>query len=1071
MSRYFIDRPIFAWVIAIVMMLAGALAIRSLAVAQFPEIAAPAVQIATSYPGANAQTLESTTTQVIEQQLKGIDHLRYFASSSDGAGNLTITLTFEQGTDPDIAQVQVQNKLSQATPLLPQEVQQQGLRVTKSTSTFLMVMAVYADDGIHDQQDAGDFIASSLQDPISRVNGVGDTQLLGAQYSMRVWLDPFKMANLGVTATDVTAAIQAQNAQVSAGQIGASPSPKGQALNATITAQSRLRTAEQFRQIMLRNNTDGSVVRLADVARVDMGAENYSFGAKLNGHPAAGFGIKLAPGANALDTVDGVKTKIDQLSKNFPSWVKYKFPVDNSTYVKLSVEQVIHTLVEAVVLVFFVMFLFLQNWRATLIPTIAVPVVLLGSLAVLDLAGFTINTLTLFGMVLAIGLLVDDAIVVVENVERLIQTEGLSPKEAARRSMDEISGALIGIGLVLSAVFLPMAFFGGSTGVIFRQFSITIVSSMVLSVIVALVLTPALCSTILKGASDGHGHGSGLAGGKQTGIAGVFNRFFHWFNTTFDRGVERYGKAVDKVERNWGRTMLVYALIVAGMAFIFLRLPGGFLPDEDQGLLINQVSLPAGTTMEETERTLARVRDHYLKDEKANVADVFTISGFGFVGQGENVGLAFVRMKDWSERKGKDNTVSAIALRANMAFQKITSGMAIAFAPPAVQELGNATGFEFQLVDNGGLGHDKMLEARNQLLGMAMADKRLAQVRPNGLEDTPQLKLNVDQAAAGALGIAQADINSTISTAMGSTYVNDFIDRDRVKKVFVQADGQFRTKPESIGQFYVRGSSGVMAPISSFATTEWTYGPAKLERFNGVSSLQIMGAPAPGVSTGEAMNAIEEMATKLPAGVGLEWSGISYEEKTSGGQAPALYALSMLIVFLCLAALYESWSVPIAVMLVVPLGVLGAVIAARLVGLSNDIYLQVGLITTIGVSAKNAILIVEFAEEKMRDGLSPVQAALEAGKLRLRPILMTSFAFIFGVLPLALSTGAGAGGQNAIGWAVVGGMLSATVLAIFFVPVFFTVVKRLFREHHGKEEHGDESNDLDGKASAEPQEA
>ncbi|MPS67992.1 MULTISPECIES: efflux RND transporter permease subunit [Novosphingobium] len=1062
MSRYFIDRPIFAWVIAIVMMLAGVLAIRSLAVAQFPEIAAPAVQISTSYPGANAETLESTTTQVIEQQLKGIDHLRYFSSSSDGAGNLTVTLTFEQGTDPDIAQVQVQNKLTQATPLLPQEVQLQGLRVTKSTATFLMVMAVYADDGIHDQEDAGDFVASSLQDPISRVNGVGDTQLLGAQYSMRVWLDPYKMANLGVTTSDVTSAIQAQNAQVSAGQIGGTPSPKGQALNATITAQSRLRTAEQFRQIMLRNNTDGSVVHLSDVARVEMGAENYSFGAKLNGYPAAGFGIKLAPGANALDTVEAVKTQIDQLSKNFPSWVKYKFPVDNSTFVKLSVEQVIHTLVEAVVLVFIVMFLFLQNWRATLIPTIAVPVVLLGSLAILQLAGFTINTLTLFGMVLAIGLLVDDAIVVVENVERLIQDEGLSPKEAARRSMDEISGALVGIGLVLSAVFLPMAFFGGSTGVIFRQFSITIVSSMVLSVIVALVLTPALCATILKPSSHGHGHGEG----KRTGIAGMFNRFFDWFNRTFDRGVERYGKAVDKVEHRWGRTMLVYAAIVVGMGLIFLRLPGGFLPDEDQGILMNQVSLPAGTTMEETERTLARVRDHYLKDEKANVADVFTISGFGFVGQGQNVGLAFVRMKDWSERKGAENTVMAVAQRANMAFQKITSGMVIAFAPPAVQELGNATGFEFQLVDRGGLGHQKLLEARNQFLGMAAGDKRLAQVRPNGLEDTPQIKLDVDQAAAGALGIAQADINSTISTAMGSSYVNDFIDRDRVKKVFVQADQPFRTTPESIGAFHVRGSSGVMAPISSFATTEWIYGPAKLERFNGVSSMQIMGAPAPGVSTGDAMKVVEQLATKLPAGVGLEWSGISYEENTSGGQAPALYALSMLIVFLCLAALYESWSVPIAVMLVVPLGVLGAVIAATLVGLNNDIYLQVGLITTIGVSAKNAILIVEFAEEKMRDGLSPVAAALEAGKLRLRPILMTSFAFIFGVLPLAVSTGAGAGGQNAIGWAVVGGMLSATILAIFFVPVFFTVVKRVFREHHGKD-----GAPVDGEASAAPQEA
>ncbi len=1059
MARYFIDRPIFAWVIAMVIMLAGLLALRQLPVAQFPEIAPPAVTISASFPGANAQTLENTTTQVIEQQLKGIDNLRYFSSSSDSAGNLTITLTFEQGTDADIAQVQVQNKLAQATPLLPQEVQQQGLRVTKSTSTFLMIMAVYADDGIHDQEDAGDFVASTLQDPLSRVEGVGDTQLLGAQYAMRIWLDPYKMANLGVTTSDVKAAIRAQNAQVSAGQIGGSPSPQGQALNATVTAQSRLTTPEQFRQIMLRNNSDGSVVRLADVARVELGAENYGFSAKFNGHPAAGFGIKLAPGANALDTVEGVKKQVEQLSRNFPPWVKYDFPVDNSTFVKLSVEQVLHTLVEAVLLVFVVMFLFLQNWRATLIPTIAVPVVLLGSLAILHAAGFTINTLTLFGMVLAIGLLVDDAIVVVENVERIIQEEGLSPKEAAKKSMDEISGALIGIGLVLSAVFLPMAFFGGSTGVIFRQFSITIVSSMALSVLVALVLTPALCATILQ--PKGHSH-------IWTGFFGSrFGRFFGWFNGMFDRNVVRYGNAVGRIERRRGRAVLAYAAIVIGMGLIFMRLPGGFLPDEDQGALLTQVSLPTGTTMEETERTLDQVRDHYMVKEKKNVRAVFTIAGFGFVGQGQNVGLTFVRLRDWSERKGAENSVQAIAQRANMAFfSSIPAGMAFAIVPPAVQELGNASGFDFQLVDRGNLGHEKMLEARNQLLGMAMADKRLAQVRPNGLEDTPQLKLNVDQAAAGALGIAQADINDTLATAMGSSYVNDFIDRERVKRVFVQADAPYRTSPESIGALHVRGSSGMMAPISSFATTEWNYGPAKLERFNGVPSMQIMGAPAPGVSTGEAMKIMEGYAAKLPAGVGYEWNGISYEEQTSGGQAPALYALSMLIVFLCLAALYESWSVPIAVMLVVPLGVLGAVVAATLAGLQNDIYLQVGLITTIGVSAKNAILIVEFAEEKMREGLSPARAALEAGKLRLRPILMTSFAFIFGVLPLALSKGAGAGGQNAIGWAVVGGMLSATLLAIFFVPIFFTVVKRLFREDH-RETPAQES----ASAPAGPQEA
>ncbi|MES2156886.1 MAG: efflux RND transporter permease subunit [Pseudomonadota bacterium] len=1050
MARYFIDRPIFAWVIAIIIMMAGLLAIRSLPVAQFPEIAPPSVTIATTYPGANAQTLESTTTQIIEQQLKGIDNLRYFSSTSDGAGNLSITLTFEQGTDADIAQVQVQNKLAQATPLLPQEVQQQGIRVTKSTSSFLMVMALYADDGIHDQQDAGDFVASTLQDPISRVTGVGDTQLLGAQYAMRIWLDPYKMANLGVTTGDVKAAIQAQNAQVSAGQIGGSPSPAGQALNATVTAQSRLRTPEEFRDIRLRSNADGAVVLLSDVARVELGAENYSFGAKFNGHPAAGFGIKLAPGANALDTVEGVKSQIEALSKNFPTWVKYDFPVDNSTFVKLSVEQVIHTLVEAVLLVFVVMFLFLQNWRATLIPTIAVPVVLLGSLAILQASGFTINTLTLFGMVLAIGLLVDDAIVVVENVERLIQEEGLSPKEAAKKSMDEISGALIGIGLVLSAVFLPMAFFGGSTGVIFRQFSITIVSSMILSVLVALILTPALCATILKPAKHDHASQKG---------------FFGWFNRTFDKGVVKYGKSVEKVERRWGRTMLVYGLIVVGMGLVFMRLPSGFLPEEDQGSLINQVSLPSGSTLEETERTLARVRDHYLQAEKANVAAVFTISGFGFVGQGQNVGIVFARMKDWSERKGVDNSVMAVAQRANQAFSKISVGMVIAFVPPAVQELGNASGFDFQLLDRGGLGHEKMLAARNQLLGMARADKRLAQVRPNGLEDTAQLKLNVDQAAAGALGISQSDVNDTISTNLGSSYVNDFIDRDRVKRVFVQADAPFRTSPDSVGALHVRGSSGVMAPLSSFATTEWTQGPARLERFNGVPSMNIQGAPAPGVSSGTAMQVMEEIAAKLPAGVGYSWNGISYEERTSGGQAPYVYALSMLIVFLCLAALYESWSVPIAVMLVVPLGVLGAVIAATLAGLNNDIYLQVGLITTIGVSAKNAILIVEFAEEKMREGMSPAAAALEAGKLRLRPILMTSLAFIFGVLPLALSSGAGAGGQNAIGWAVVGGMLSATVLAIFFVPVFFTVVKRLFREHKNHEAADDRAT------PAAPQEA
>ncbi len=1030
MSRFFIDRPIFAWVLAVLVMLLGIIALRTLPVAQFPSIAAPSVSISTSYPGADAQTLENTTTQVIEQQMKGIDNLRYFSSTSDSAGNLTMTLTFEQGTDADIAQVQVQNKLSQGTPLLPQEVQRAGLRVAKSSADFLLIFALYSENGRNDQIDVSDMIVTSMQDPISRIPGVGDTQLLGAPYAMRIWLDPYKMTNLGVTVPDVTAALQAQNAQVSAGQVGSLPTLDGQALNATVTAQSRLRTAEEFQNIVVRATTNGAVVRLEDVARVELGADNYSFLAKLNGHPAAALGVKLAPGANALDTVEAVKSQVETLAKQLPPGVTLSYPVDNSTFITLSVEQVVHTLIEAIVLVFVVMFIFLQNWRATLIPTIAVPVVLLGTFAILLATGYTINTLTLFGMVLAIGLLVDDAIVVVENVERLIQEEGLSPLEASRKSMDEISGALIGIGVVLAAVFLPMSFFGGSTGVIFRQFSVTIVAAMTLSVLVALILTPALCATILKPA---HHHG------ERKG-------FFGWFNRTFDRNLDRYTKGLKRVERGWVRSLIVYAVIVVGMGFLFLRLPGGFLPEEDQGSMVNQVTLPAGTTMAETERTVARLRDYYAKNEKANVEEIFTVSGFGFVGQGQNVAIAFVKLKPWEERSGADNTAGAIAQRANQFFASFNVGQVIAFIPPAVSELGNASGFEFQLKDEGALGHDKLIEARNQLLGMAAKDSRLAQVRPNGLEDTPQLKLDVDETAAATLGLSQADINTTVASAMGGSYVNDFLDRGRVKRVYIQSDAQFRATPEALGNYFIRGSSGEMAPFSSFARTDWQYGPARLERFNGVSAVAIAGAPAPGSSTGTAMAAMEEHARSLPAGIGYEWSGISYEEALSAGQAPVVYALSLLIVFLCLAALYESWSVPIAVLLVVPLGVLGAVLAANLAGLNNDIYLQVGLITTIGVSAKNAILIVEFAEERMRDGLGAAQAALEAARLRLRPILMTSFAFIFGVLPLAISSGAGAGGQNAIGWSVVGGMLSATVLAIFFVPLFFFVVKRLFRQ-------------------------
>ena len=1044
MSRYFIDRPIFAFVIAIVLMLAGGLAIRTLPIAQFPTIAPPAVAINVVYPGADAETIERTTTQIIEQQLKGIDNLRYFSSSSTSAGAATITLTFEQGADPDIAQVQVQNKVAAATPLLPQEVQRQGVQVQKSANNFLLVVGLYSQNGDHYGADLADYVVSRLQDPISRVNGVGEAQVFGSQYAMRIWVDPIKLASFQLTMADVTAAVTAQNAQVSAGQIGGLPAPKEQMLNATVSVQSRLQTPQEFSNIRLKTAASGAVVRLSDVARVQLGSENYGFDLKYNGQPASGFGIRLAPGANALDTVTAVKEEVARIAKGFPPDVKVVYPYDTTPFVRLSVEQVVHTLVEAVILVFLVMFLFLQNWRATIIPTIAVPVVLLGTFAVMALAGYSINTLTLFGMVLAIGLLVDDAIVVVENVERLIQTEGLSPKEAARKSMDEITGALVGIALVLSAVFLPMAFFGGSTGVIYRQFSITIVSAMVLSIMVALILTPALCATILKP------HDPARHREPKPGVRGWPQRFFNWFNDKFDRGQVKYERGVKRTARSWKRSFLVYFLIVLSMGFLFIRMPTGFLPDEDQGYLIALVQGPSGATAGRTDKALDTVRDHFMKGESANVKGVFTISGFSFAGQGQNAGLAFINLKDWEERSGAENKATAIAGRAMGPLSQFHDAMIFALSPPAVSELGNATGFDLWLTDTGGAGHAGLLAKRNQMLGMAMGDKGVSQVRPLSLDDSAQLNVEVDQDKARALGLDLSAINSTISTAWGGAYVNDFIDRGRVKRVYLQADAPYRLNPDSIGDFFVRGASGQMAPFTAFSTQSWSKAPVQLTRYNGVPAFELQGAPAPGQSTGSAMDAMEAIHGKLPPGTGLSWTGLSYEEQLSGGQAPALYALSLIIVFLCLAALYESWSVPIAVMLVVPLGVVGALLAASLTGLNNDIYLQVGLITTIGVAAKNAILIVEFAEERLREGMSPFDAAVEAAKLRLRPILMTSLAFIFGVLPLALSTGAGAGGQNAIGRAVVGGMLSATVLAIFFVPMFFVTVSRLFG--HGKED-------------------
>jgi len=1029
LSRFFIDRPIFAWVVAIVIMLAGALSISRLPIAQYPDIALPQISVQAVYPGASAKTVEDSVTQVVEQKMKGLDGLLYMSSTSDSSGSATVTLTFKAGTNVDIAQVQVQNKLQTALALLPQEVQQQGLTVVKSTRNFLMVVGLYSEDGRYSNSDLADFIASNLQDPISRVEGVGDTQLFGAQYAMRIWLDPNKLDGYSLTPADVINAIKAQNAQVSAGQLGGTPATPGTALNATITAQSRLQHPEEFENIVLKTTPEGAIVHLRDVARVELGAESYVTLAKYNGQPAAGLPIKLAPGANALDTAKAVKKRVEELSKTFPPGVKYVVPLDSTPFIQKSIEEVVKTLGEAIVLVFLVMFLFLQNWRATLIPTIAVPVVLLGTFGVLAALGYSINTLTMFGLVLAIGLLVDDAIVVVENVERVMSEEGLPPVEATRKSMSEITGALIGIALVLAAVFVPMAFFGGSQGVIYRQFSVTIVSAMGLSVLVALILTPALCATLLK---PPKAHATEATG------------FFGWFNRNFDHASQRYQRRVRGLLGRGGRVMAIYAAIVAVMALLFVRLPSSFLPEEDQGIIYSLVQLAPGATQERTQAVLKQVADHFLKGEKDAVKSVFTVSGFSFAGAGQNAGLAFVRMKDFNDRPGGKLTAQAVAGRAMGAFGRIRDAQVFAITPPAVPELGNAAGFDFELEDVGGVGHQQLVAARDQLLGMARGDPNLVGVRPNGQDDTPQLSITVDQAKAGSTGLTTADINATLATALGGTYVNDFVDRGRVKKVYVQADAPYRMSPEDLGRWYVRGANGQMAPFSSFATTSWTIGSPRLERYNGLSSIEIQGSPAPGKSTGDAMAAMERLAAKLPPGIGFEWTGLSQQEREAGAQAPALYALSIVVVFLLLAALYESWSIPLAVILVIPLGVIGALLATSIRGLNNDIYFQVGLLTTMGLAAKNAILIVEFAKDLQKAGRSVVEATVEAVRIRLRPILMTSLAFIFGVTPLAISTGAGSGSQHAIGTGVIGGMLSATALGIFFVPVFFVLVRRAF---------------------------
>ena len=1030
MSRFFIDRPIFAWVIAIVIMLAGALAIFNLPVAQYPAIAPPAVTIQATYPGASAETLQDSVTQVIEQRMTGLDGFRYMKSTSDSTGRLRIELTFEPGTNPDIAQVQVQNKLSLAVPLLPDAVQRQGIQVTKSSTGYLLVIAFTAVDGAYTSTELADFITTNVQDTMSRVNGVGEVQVFGSPYAMRIWLNPDKMNQFKVTPGDIRNAVLAQNAQVSAGELGGAPAVKGQTLTATITAQTLLETPEDFEQIILRTSGDGATVRLKDVARIDYGSENYNILPRWNGRNASGIGIRLASGANALDTAEGVIAEMERITPLIPEGMEWDVAYDTTPFVKISIEGVVKTLIEAIILVFLVMYLFLQNFRATLIPTIAVPVVLLGTFAVLSAFGFSINTLTMFAMVLAIGLLVDDAIVVVENVERVMAEEGLSPLEATRKSMDQITGALVGIGLVLSAVFVPMAFFPGSAGVIYKQFSITIVSAMALSVIVALVLTPALCATMLKPIEKGHSH-------EKKG-------FFGWFNRKFDSSNARYQGAVGRMLHKSGRYLIIYGGLLAVTAFMFTRLPTSFLPDEDQGVFFTQVQLPAGATQEQTLEVLAKMEDYFLNEEGENVKSLFTVAGFTFSGTGQNSGIGFVRLRDWSERPGKENSAAGIVQRASAEFASWPEAQAFAFAPPAIRELGNASGFNLFIQDRTGLGRDALIQARNSMIGEAAKNPILTGVRPNATADTPQYQLDIDNSKAGALGVTVSEISDTLTSAWGGSFINDFLDRGRVKRVYMQADAPFRMLPEDLNRFYVRNSDGEMVPFSNFSSAEWSMASPRLERYNGLPAVEIQGQAAPGMSSGDAMDAMEAIAENLPEGMGIEWTGLSYEERQSGSQAPLLYALSLLIVFLCLAALYESWSIPFAVMLIVPLGVVGALLAASGRGLANDVYFQVALLTTVGLSAKNAILIVEFAKEQFDQGRDLLEATLDAVRMRLRPIIMTSLAFGLGVVPLAISTGAGSGSQNAIGTGVLGGTISATVLGIFFVPMFFVVVTRLF---------------------------
>jgi multidrug efflux pump len=1033
MAQFFIGRPIFAWVIAIIIMLAGGLSITQLPISMYPDIAPPTVTINAFYPGASAKVVEDSVTQVIEQNMKGLDGLLYMASTSSANGGASLSLTFENGTDPDIAQVQVQNKVQLSMPLLPQEVQRQGVNVGKARSGFLMVVGFVSDDNSMTRSDISDYVAANIVDPLSRVPGVGSIQVFGSQYSMRIWLDPNKLDAYRLTPGDITASIQAQNRQVAVGELGGTPAVKGQQLNATITAQSRLQTPEQFRDIIVRSNPDGSLLRLGDIARVELGAESYGAISRYNRQPASGIAVMLATGANALRTAQAVEDQLAELRPFFPPGLRTVVPFETTPFVRIAIQNVLEILLEAIALVFLVMYLFLQNFRATLIPTIAVPVVLLGTFGLLAVLGFSVNMLTMFAMVLAIGLLVDDAIVVVENVERLMTEQGLSPEEATRKSMRQITGALVAVGLVLAAVFVPMAFLGGATGVIYRQFSATIVSAMALSVLVAIVLTPALCATLLKPLHKGeHYHEKGFLG---------------WFNRSFDRSAQRYRKSVRGMLARSGRFMAVFALLVGLMAVLFFQRPTAFLPQEDQGTMFAIVQAPVGATQERTMEALYQVEDHFLDHEPDTVESMFAVQGFSFAGGGQNNGMAFVKLKDWDERKSPDQSVNAVAARAFAAFSQIKDALVFPFAPPAIQELGRSAGFTFYLEDKAGLGHEALMAASGQLLMTAAQSPLLINVRHNGQADAPQFRLDLDYEKAAALGLSVAAINSTLQAAWGGQYIDDFIDRGRVKRVYMQADAPFRMVPQDFRLWSVRNMDGEMVPFSAFASWHWDYGSPRLERYNGVPALEINGEASPGVSSGDAMAEIENIVSGLPRGFGIEWTGLSYQERRAGAQTPLLYTLSILIVFLCLAALYESWSIPTSVLMVAPLGILGIALAATLRGLERDIYFEVAMLTTIGLTSKNAILIISFAKDNLEQGMELIEATMQAVRDRLRPIIMTSLAFGMGVLPLALASGAGSGAQRAIGTGVLGGMIVGAFLGVFFIPLFFVVVQKWLGRH------------------------